>query len=184
MGVCRASIRRSMLWAAALVLVAIPAFAQSNTVSILGSVKDPSGCSIPGATVTVTNTDTGLTRTAMTQQDGSYRFPELPPGHYQVKAGAMGFNTQIRTGFDIEVTQQPVINFTMQVGATTQEVSVTSETPQVDTQDSTLGGLVNEQQMAELPLNGRNYLTLALYQPGVNQDRNQTASFGSISFSV
>ncbi len=79
-----------------------------------------------------------------------------------MKAGATGFNTQIRTGFDIEVTQQPVINFTMQRGATTQEVSVTSETPQVDTQDSTLGGLVNEQQMAELPLNGRNYLTLAI----------------------
>src|ERR1700732_439291 len=184
MGVCRASIRRSMLWAAALVLVPIPAFAQLNTVTILGSVKDPSGGSIPGAIVTVTNTDTGLTRTAITGQDGSYRFPELPPGHYQVKAEATGFNTQIRTGLDIEVTQQPVINFTMQVGATTQQVTVTGETPQVDTQDSTLGGSVNEQQMAELPLNGRNYLTLTLYQPGVNQDRNQNASHGSISFSV
>jgi hypothetical protein len=184
MGVCRESIRRSMLRAAALVLMAVPAFAQLDTVTILGSVKDPSGASIPGATVAVTNTDTGLTRTAMTEQDGSYRFPELPPGHYQVKAEATGFSTQIRTGFNIEVTQQPVINFTMQVGATTQQVTVTGETPQVDTQDSTLGGSVNEQQMAELPLNGRNYLSLTLLQPGVNQDRNQGASHGSISFSV
>lgn len=184
MGTSHESIRRSMLWAAAILLVAIPCFAQLATVTILGSVKDSSGASIPGAAVTVTNTDTGLTRTAMTQQDGGYRFPDLPPGHYQVKAGATGFNTQIRTGFDVEVTQQPVINFTMQVGSTSQQVTVTAQTPQVDTQDSTLGGLVNEQQMTELPLNGRNYLTLALYQPGVNQDRNQTASFGSISFSV
>ena len=181
---CHESIRRSMLWAAALVLVAIPAFAQLPTVTILGSVKDPSGASIPGATVTVANTDTGLTRTAMTEQDGSYRFPALPPGHYQVKAQATGFTTQTQTGFDIEVTQQPVINFTMRVGATAQQVTVTSETPQVDTQDSTLGGAVNEQQMSELPLNGRNYLSLTLYQPGVNQDRNQNASHGSISFSV
>jgi hypothetical protein len=184
MGVCPESISRIMSWSAVLLLLAIPVAAQLPTGTILGTVKDSSGASIPGATVTLRNTDTNLTKTAMTEQDGSYRFPELPVGHYEIRVEAAGFRTETRTGLNLEVTQTGVINFALQVGATTQQVTVSSEIPMVDTQDSTLGGSVNEQQMAELPLNGRNYLSLTLYQPGVNQDRNQGASRGSISFSV
>src|SRR5580692_3472048 len=184
MGVYHECVRRIMLCVAAvLILAAIPAAAQLPTGTILGTVKDSSGASVPGATVTVRNTDTNLTKTATTEQDGSYRFPELPVGHYEIKAEAPGFRTETHTGLNLEVTQTGVINFALQVGATTQQVTVSSEIPLVNTQDSTLGGTVNEQQMSELPLNGRNYVDLALYKPGVNQDKNQRNSSGT-SFSV
>jgi len=177
MGVCREFARRIIVCLAALlILAAIPVAAQLPTGTILGTVRDASGASIPGAMVTLRNTDTNLTKTATTEQDGSYRFPELPVGHYEIKAEAPGFRTETHTGLNLEVTQTGVINFALQVGATTQQVTVSSEIPLVNTQDSTLGGTVNEQEMSELPLNGRNYINLALYKPGVNQDRNQTNS--------
>jgi len=183
MGACRELVSRSMIWVAVLILAVIPVTAQLPTGAILGTVKDSSGASVPGAKLTVRNTDTNLARTATTEQDGSYRFPELPVGHYEVRAEAAGFRTETRTGLNLEVTQQGVINFALQVGATTQQVTVSSEIPMVNTQDSTLGGTVNEQSMAELPLNGRNYIDLALYKPGVNKDKNQRNSSGT-SFSV
>jgi hypothetical protein len=184
MGVYREFVRRSIVCiAAVLILAAIPVAAQLPTGTILGNVKDSSGASIPGATVTVRNTDTNLTKTATTEQDGSYRFPELSVGHYEMKAEAAGFRTENRTGLNLEITQQGVINFALQVGSTTQQVTVSSEIPMVNTQDSTLGATVNEQQMSELPLNGRNYIDLALSRPGVNQDKNQRNQAGT-SFSV
>src|SRR6202049_3730811 len=184
MGVYYEYARRIILCVAAvLILAAIPAAAQLPTGTILGAVRDASGASIPGAMVTLRNTDTNLTKAAVTEQDGSYRFPELPVGHYEIKAEAPGFRTEKHTGLNLEVTQQGVINFALQVGSTTQQVTVSSEIPLVNTQDSTLGGTVNEQQMAELPLNGRNYIDLALYKPGVNQDKNQRNEAGT-SFSV
>src|SRR5580704_12992055 len=184
MGVFRESIGGRIIGVmAVLILAAIPVVAQLPTGAILGTVKDSSGASIAGATVTVRNTDTNLTRTQMTEQDGSYRFSELPVGHYEAKAEAAGFRTENRTGMTLEVTQQGVVNFALQVGATAQQVTVSSEIPLVNTQDSTLGATVNEQSMAELPLNGRNYIDLALYQPGVNQDKNQRNQSGT-SFSV
>ena len=188
MGVCRELVSRSVFWMAVLILAAIPVAAQLPTGAILGTVKDSSGASIPGATVTVRNTDTNLTKTATTDQDGSYRFPEMPVGHYEVKAEAMGFRTETQTGLNLQVTQQGVINFALQVGATAQQVTVSGEIPLVNTQDSTLGGTVNEQEMSELPLNGRNYVDLALFKMGVNRDRNQnnsgTGASQGVSFSV
>src|SRR4029077_16553946 len=121
MGVYREFVRRSIVCLAALlILAAIPVAAQLPTGTILGTVKDSSGASIPGATVTLRNTDTNLTKTATTEQDGSYRFPELPVGHYEMKAEAAGFRTENRTGLTLEITQQGVINFALQVGSTTQ----------------------------------------------------------------
>src|ERR1700691_3405210 len=134
------------LWAVVftLLLMAIPAFAQLPTGTILGSVKDTTGASVPGATVTITNVGTGITRTVMSEQDGTYIAPEVPVGHYSVQAEHDGFNTENRTGITLNVTDQARIDFTLAVGATTQEVTVSGEAPIVNTQDATLGGLVNE----------------------------------------
>src|ERR1700751_6199230 len=124
MGVFREWIgRRTVGVIAVLILAAIPGAAQLPTGTILGTVKDSSGASIAGATVTVRNTDTNLTKTAMTEQDGSYRFPELGVGHYEMRAEAAGFRTENRTGLNLEVTQTGVINFALQVGATTHKVT-------------------------------------------------------------
>ena len=155
-----------------LFLVTLPLLAQLPTATILGTVKDASGASVPGATVAIQNTDTGLTRTVMTGSDGAYNAPELATGHYQVQATHSGFKTETRSGITLEVTQQAVINFTLEVGTTEQQVVVTGEAPIVNTQDATLGGLVNETSIKDLPLNGRNYIDLSLLQAGVTKDKN------------
>jgi len=185
MGSDRKKVGRCTTWAGVLlwITMAIPAAAQLPTGTILGMAKDSSGGVVPNATVTITNLDTGLKRTVMTGDDGFYRVPELPVGRYEVRGEHAGFKTETRRGITLEVTQQAVINLDFLVGATVQEVVVTGEAPLVNTQDATLGGIVNETKMAELPLNGRNYIDLALLQPGVDQDKNQTNAQGT-SFSV
>ncbi|HET6145497.1 MAG TPA: TonB-dependent receptor [Candidatus Acidoferrales bacterium] len=175
--------RLIIFWAAVFVLTSIPLFAQLPTGTILGVARDSSGGVLPGVTVNVTNIDTGLSRTVKTSEDGEYRVPELPVGHYEVKAEHAGFKIEYRRGITLEVTQQAVINLDFQIGTSEQQVVVTEEAPMVNTQDATLGGTVNETKMAELPLNGRNYIDLALYQPGVNKDKNQNNQ-GGTSFSV
>ena len=183
MGCYRKALSQSMIWVAVLILTAIPLAAQS-TGAILGTVKDSSGASIPGATVTLKNTDTNLTKTAMTEQDGSYRFPELPVGHYEMTATAAGFRTEIRTGLNLEVTQPGVINFALQVGSTAQQVTVTSDIPLVKYAGFHTWRHGTQQQMAEFLLNGRNYIDLTLLKPGVNKDRNQRNQANGTSFSV
>src|SRR6266699_2966132 len=168
---------------ALLILLAIPVVAQLPTGAILGTAKDTSGGVLPNTTVTITNVDTGLKRTVMTGDDGFYRAPELAVGHYEVRGEHAGFKTETRKGITLEVTDQAVINLTFEVGSEAQQVIVTGEAPMVNTQDATLGGTINETKMEELPLNGRNYIDLALYQPGVNQDKNQRNAQGT-SFSV
>ena len=141
--------------------------AQQSQGTILGVVKDPSGGAVAGATVTITNTDTSETRTAMTGDDGAYRVPALQPGHYSVKAEAPGFKSLTVTSLNLEVGQEMVVNGAMQVGSTEQAVTVTGEATLVDTTNSALGSVVSEQQVSDLPLNGRNYLDLTFLQPGV-----------------
>ncbi len=177
-GLCLSSVLTAML-----ILLVIPAFAQLPTATILGTAKDSSGGVLAGATVTATNVDTGLTRTVKTSEDGEYRLPELPVGRYEVKGEHPGFKMVTRKGITLEVTQQAVINLDFEVGSADQQVVVTEEAPMINTQDATLGGTVSETKMTELPLNGRNYIDLALYQPGVNPDKNQNNQ-GGTSFSV
>ena len=183
MGTYRKGLCLSVVSTAILILLAIPAVAQLPTGAILGTAKDTSGGVLPNTTVTITNVETGLKRTVMTGDDGFYRAPELAVGHYEVRGEHAGFKTETRKGITLEVTDQAVINLTFEVGSEAQQVVVTGEAPMVNTQDATLGGTVSETRMEELPLNGRNYIDLALYQPGVNQDKNQRNSQGT-SFSV
>jgi Carboxypeptidase regulatory-like domain len=167
---------------AAFIFLAIPVFAQLPTATILGNVKDSSGASVPGATVSARNVDTNFVRTVTTGDDGSYRLAELPVGNYELKAEHAGFQTVSQSGITLQVTQQAVINFTLQVGATQQQVVVTGEAPIVNTANATLGGVTNEASLKSLPLNGRNYIDLSLLQPGVNPDKNKQDQ--GTSFSV
>ncbi len=156
------------------VLLSVSAsLAQLPTGTILGIVKDSSGAAVPGATVTARNLDTNFSRTSTTEDDGSYRFPALPAGNYEIAVTHDGFNTETVTGLTLTVAQEAVINVTLRVGSATQSVEVTGEAPQIDTTTSTLGGLVNEQSMADLPLNGRNWNDLTLLQTGVASIGNQ-----------
>jgi hypothetical protein len=153
----------------AVMFIASPVFAQTPTSSISGVVKDIQGGTIPGASVTVTNTGTGMVRTDTTGSDGAYRFPALNVGSYRVDATKEGFKTQQRSGITLNVAQSAAIDITLQVGSEAETVTVTAETSLVQTTSSTGGGLVNQQEISELPLNGRNLVDLTLMQPGISQ---------------
>src|SRR5262245_9831852 len=129
------------------------ALAQLPTGTILGTVKDGTGAIVPGVPMTATNTGTGLIRMAVSNEDGSYRFPALPVGSYEVRAEAPGFQAAVRTGLTLAVGQDAVVNFTLEVGAVTETVEVSEEAPLVNTTSSSLGGLVSESDVADLPLN-------------------------------
>src|ERR1019366_3235171 len=159
-------------------LLAIPLAAQLPTGTILGVVKDASGGVVPGATITATNVDNAQARTATSGSDGAFRFSSMPVSHYNVKIEAAGFKTTIQTGLVLDVATEVTVNPVLEVGSAAQEVTVTGEAPLVNTSTSSLGGLVNEQQMADLPLNGRNYVDLTLMQAGVTQHANIGTSSG------
>src|SRR5438034_7266052 len=153
-----------------LLMFAVTGIAQQNMGTILGVVKDASGAVIPGVSVTIINEETNLTRTVITGENGAFRAPALPVGRYTVRVELTGFQTQTQRGLTLEVAQELVVNPILQVGAAAQqEVTVNSEAPLVNTTSSSLGNVVNEQAMADLPLNGRNYVDLTMLQPGVAQ---------------
>src|ERR1700730_489395 len=168
-GVCGLLWRLSLATVLFVACLEIPAFAQLPTGTILGTVKDASAGVVAGANVTVRNTETGLTRALPTGDDGVYRFSALPVGHYDVRVEREGFKSTTQKGIVLDVSQEVVINFALEVGAAATEITVSTDAPVVNTTSGQLGGLVNEEKIEELPLNGRNFLDLTLLQPGVSQ---------------
>lgn len=141
--------------------------AQGNQGTIQGSVFDQSGGAITGATVTISDPSRGLNRPLMVDSAGAYVAANLTPGTYTVRAEANGFQTLERSNVTVEVGQNVRVDLVLQPGAQAQTITVTGEVPAVDTVDATLGGTVNNQQMNDLPLNGRNFQRLLLLRPGV-----------------
>jgi hypothetical protein len=158
-----------------LVFGASVAMAQLPTATILGEVKDSSGGVMAGAKVTARNVDTGQSREDTTGSDGSYHFNALAVGNYEARVEQSGFQTAVRSGLTLTVGQEAVVNFSLDVGSTSQTVEVSAEAPLVNTTSGSLGGLVTEEKVADLPLNGRNYIDLALLQPGITIDMNRSA---------
>lgn len=158
-----------------MVAVASSAFAQLPAATILGTVRDSSGGIIPGATLTATNTETGLSRTVISGENGSYRFSALPVGPYEVRAELEGFQTAVRSGLTLTVGQEAVVNVAMEVGAVSQTIEVTAEASLVNISNSSLGALVNEDAVADLPLNGRNYIDLTFLQAGISKNENMSS---------
>ena len=152
---------------AGLLLVCLPVFSQVNFGRILGSVTDQSGAVIAGASITVSNTQTGLSRTLTTDSAGGYVAPSLPPGTYSIRAGASGFKTAEHQNILLEVGADVRIDLALEVGASTQTVAVTSAVPLVDATSATLGGTLSNEAINDLPLNGRNFQNLITLRPGV-----------------
>src|SRR2546428_1640580 len=165
---------------AIVVLNALPTclvFAQTSaaTATILGVVKDTTGALIPGVSITVKHTETGLTRTAISSETGDYNVPLLPVGAYEITTAMPGFKQEVRRGINLIVGQQAVINLTLEVGAAAETVTVTEEAPLVNTTLSSTSGLITEQQVKELPLNGRSFDQLLALNVGV---ANNTSNMG------
>jgi hypothetical protein len=151
---------------ATMLLIAPSAFPQVNFGRILGTVTDPSGAAVSGATVTVTNVQTNVSRILTADSDGAYVAPALTPGLYTVRAGATGFKTAEHQGVVVEVGKDTRVDVPLQLGATTQTVTVTEAAPLVDTTNATLGGTLNNTAINDLPLNGRNFQNLITLRPG------------------
>jgi hypothetical protein len=151
-----------------LVLIApAAALAQSFQASVSGIVSDPSGAVVPMVKLTVTDTERGVSFTATTNQDGVYLINNLIPSTYKVTAEAAGFQTYQLNSFPLAAKQEAVLNITLQLGATNQTVEVTSQVQMVEPSNATLGGVVNNKSIVDLPLVNRNVLTLMAIEPGV-----------------
>src|SRR6202163_3999052 len=145
---------------------AAPLSAQNVSGTILGAVQDQQGAVIGKAEVSARNLDTGAIRKTVSEDNGDYRISAVPAGSYEVTATATGFKTEVRSGIVVTVGADVGVNFSLTVGAITEKVEVSGEAPQVDTSSSAMGGFVNSATIRELPLNGRDWLQLALLQPG------------------
>jgi hypothetical protein len=173
------SITRSLLIFAFMFLAAAVAVFGQATGSISGTVTDASGAAIPDAAIQIKNVGTGLTRTVQSDDQGRYRAPELGIGDYEISASKMGFSTAVRTGLNLTVGAQPVIDIQLTVGQQTQTVTVEGQVSQVETQSTAVGVLVEQKQMRDLPLNGRNFTQLIALNPGVTQIPQGAAGAGS-----
>ncbi len=143
--------------------------AQTTRGTILGTVTDQSGAVVPGVTITVRETATGQTRTDTTNSSGDYVIPELPVGPYTVDAEKQGFAKVERSGLTLQVDQKMRVDIALQVGQVTQQLVVESTAPVISTDSATVGNVVDNKKVTELPLNGRNFLQLNLLVPGANQ---------------
>jgi hypothetical protein len=140
--------------------------AQTATGQITGTVRDTSGAVVPGATVTVHSDLTGLTRTATTNPSGDYSFPLLPTGTYAVSAELAGFSVAKQSGIRLNVDQVARIDLTLAVGAATETIEVQAATTAIDTETATIGQVITEKQITDLPLNGRSFLQLLFLGAG------------------
>lgn len=148
-------------------LIATSGFSQVVTGNISGRVTDTTGAVIPGVTVQIQNVETGLARNVNTDAGGRYESRDLPAGSYSITAQQPGFRTEVRSGVRLAVGSDVVVNMDLSVGEVQEKVEVTGEAPTIETTNATLSGLVSQQQMRDLPLNGRSYDQLALLTPGV-----------------
>ena len=147
--------------------------AQVTGATLTGTVTDPSGAVVVNATVSAKNTATGINRDVTTDSAGVYAIPNLVPGSYEVRVAATGFSSAVSSNLILAVGQQQQMNFSLKIGETSTTVQVTEAAPQIDLTSSALCGQVESATVRELPLNGRDWTSLAQLQPGVKPIQTQ-----------
>jgi Carboxypeptidase regulatory-like domain len=159
--------------------------AQTSTATISGVVRDTSGALIPGVSVIVKHIESGSTRTAVSNETGNYRLPLLPVGPYEISTDMPGFKPQVRRGVNLSVAQEAVVDLTLEVGGATEQVTVIEEAPLVNTTLNATSGLITQQQVKDLPLNGRSFDQLLTLNTGIsNNSSNVGQGNGWTGFSV
>ena len=161
------SARARALAIAFTLLMAIPAYAQLDTATIVGTVRDASGAVVPGVTVTATQSATGVSMTVVTNAGGEYVFPSLKIGGYAVAADLQGFRRAVRQNVELHVQERLEINLTLVVGQLAEEVVVSGQSELLHTQTADIAYAVDRRQVTDLPLLGRRYAELALLTTGV-----------------
>src|SRR5579859_4838539 len=180
---------RVLLWVVMLGLMMGGAAWAQDTGSITGTVKDPSGAAIAGATVVVTSPDHGINRQTVTNSSGDYNQSALPGGTHDIIVTATGFKKYQAKGVKLDVAEKARVDVAMQVGAATTEVIVEgASVAQVETQSSDLSGTVGGKEISQLELNGRNFTQLVTLVPGVSnqtgQDEGTVGVSGNVSYSI
>ena len=169
-----------------ILLPAAAAFAQFDSASVLGYAKDNSGAAIANATVTLTNTTTGITQTATTDKEGRYEFASVPIGSYIVKSSAGSFQGTQTAPFDLTTNARQRVDIDLKPGSVNETVTVSSAPTQLETETSSQGQVIGTREVENLPLNGRSYADLVLLVPGARKSflENQSASSREGSFNI
>ena len=169
----------ALMLLAAVITLATPGFAQTAaTGALAGTVADPSGAVMPQVQLTVKSDATGEVRTVMSQPNGNYVVPLLPPGKYSVQASKAGFKVSVLTGVQVNVTETATLNIRLEVGAQKESVTVESQAEQLATESSALGSVVGERTVSELPLVTRNYTQIVNLYSGVSSEVNNADTLG------
>jgi Carboxypeptidase regulatory-like domain len=150
----------------------------AGTGALAGTITDPSGAAIPDVAVTLTNADTGQTRTATTGGSGAYRFALLPPGSYRIRFSAAGFKTAEVSAVTVNVTETPVLDRALEIGVQSEQISVEGQAETLQTATSTLGTTVSSQTVTALPLSSRNYTQIMALSAGTNTGANNAIALG------
>ena len=158
--------------------------AQVDTGTISGLVTDSTGGIIPAAEVTIVQTDTNSRVTVTSNQTGFYSLPSLHPGHYSISAAKSGFQTQNKTGIELRVQDRLEVNFALGLGSTSTELTVTGAQTLLESETSSLGQVIEQKTIVDLPLNGRNFIQLATLTAGTlpstrTQERDNSISNGA-----
>src|SRR5258705_12261564 len=140
--------------------------AQVATGNLRGTVSDSTGGVLPNCSVTITHTSTGLIRKVSTNEQGDFNAPSLPVGEYKIAVGARGFQTKVLSGLVLQVDQTAIVPIVLEAGAVTQPIEVTAAAPVLDSQTSSLGQVIENKRIVDLPLNGRNPFQLGVLSGG------------------
>ena len=135
--------------------------AQEFRATLSGAVTDPTGAMVPGASIVVKETQTGTINRTLSDSSGQYVVPFLSPGDYSITVSGAGFQTVTRTGITLHSQEHPIVNLTLTVGQATETVTVTSDAPLVDQANASVGQVISTESVADLPLNGRDFIQLA-----------------------
>ncbi|HZS06373.1 MAG TPA: carboxypeptidase regulatory-like domain-containing protein [Blastocatellia bacterium] len=184
---CVGSLCRNTVLCFLFVLAGVtPVYAQFDSATVLGTIRDAAGLALPGATVTLKNVATGITATAQTDGNGDYLFPNVRIGTYRVSAELQGFSTAVAEKVEVVVNARQRVDLAMQPGAVSESVVITDAAQLLETDSSVRGQVVQRQQIVNLPLNGRSYANLALLAPGVRESSQNgiTTAGREASFNV
>ncbi len=156
----------STLLVAVCALLAPAAIAQTTS-QLTGSVSDKTGAGVPGAVINASNLATAVERSAATNEDGKFNLPFLAPGEYRVTVTKTGFSSAVRENLRLEVNQTLDLDFSLEVGQVSEKLTVTGSLPQLEAASSSIGQVIETKAIEDLPLNGRNFVQLAILGPGV-----------------
>jgi len=163
----RTELRKIFGLIAVILLLSLRGFGQATTAELSGTVQDASGAVVPGAQVIANNIATNIAHSTISEKSGHYVLGQLPPGDYTLTVEAKGFSKLVQTGLSLQVNQQAQLDLTLKVGAQTETVEVVSQAPLLESESSSVGTVIGQQMVNQLPLNGRNFTQLATLSPGV-----------------